>query len=84
MSEERLQMIKYLSFKKQGIGTSPVVQWSGLHFPVQGAQVPSLVRELRSHKPPGQKKKHKKENRSDIVTNSTDFQDGSHKKKKAF
>ena len=30
-------------------GTSLVVQWLRIHLPVQGMQVPSLVRELRSH-----------------------------------
>ena len=40
-------------------GTSLVVQWLRLHFPIQGVQVQSLVGELRSHKPLGQKAKTK-------------------------
>ena len=31
------------------IGTSPMVQWLRLHLPMQGEQVQSLARELRSH-----------------------------------
>ena len=31
------------------IGTSPAVQWLRLRLPMQGVQVRSLVRELRSH-----------------------------------
>ena len=34
-----------------------VVQWLRLCLPMQGVQVPSLVGELRSHMPPGQKTK---------------------------
>ena len=30
-------------------GTSLVVQWLRIHFPMQGTRVRSLVRELRSH-----------------------------------
>ena len=37
-------------------GTSLVVQWLRLHLPMQGVWVQSLVAELRSHMPPGQKK----------------------------
>ena len=48
--------------------TSLVVQWFRLHLPVQGEQVQSLVGELRSHMPQGQKTK--TQNRSNIVTNS--------------
>ena len=47
--------------------TSLVVQWLRLHLPVQGVQVQSLVGELRSHMPQGQKTK--TSNRSNIVTN---------------
>ena len=36
-----------------------MVQWLRLHFPIQGVQVQSLVGELRSHKPLGQKAKTK-------------------------
>ena len=35
-------------------GTSLVVQWLGIHLPVQGMQVQSLVRELRSQHSVGQ------------------------------
>ena len=34
-----------------------VVQWLRTHFPMQGVQVWFLVRELRSHMPPGQNPK---------------------------
>ena len=37
--------------------TSQVGQWLRLRLPVQGVQVPSLVGELRSHMPGGQKTK---------------------------
>ena len=39
--------------KKLKIGTSLVVQWLRSHLPMQGMWVQSLVRELRSHMPPG-------------------------------
>ena len=42
-------------------GTSLVVQWLGLHLPKQGMQVQTLLRELRSHKPHGQKKQNIKQ-----------------------
>ena len=43
-------------------GTSLAVQWLRLHLPMQGVWVQSLVTELRSHMPPGQKpKKHKQQ-----------------------
>ena len=45
-----------------------MVQWLRLHLPVQGIQVQSLVRELRSHMPCGQKIK--TYNRSNVVTHS--------------
>ena len=38
-------------------GTSLVVQWLRLYLPVLGVQIQSLVRELRSHMPHGQKGK---------------------------
>ena len=41
-------------------GTSLVAQWLGLHLPMQGVWVWSLVEELRSHMPHGQKKEKKK------------------------
>ena len=46
-----------------------MVQWLRLCLPMQGALVRSLVRELRSQVPHGQKPK--MENGSNIVTNST-------------
>jgi len=49
-------------------GTVLAVQWLRLCFPVQGAGVQSLVGELKSHTPLGQKTK--TENRSNTVTNS--------------
>ena len=39
------------------LGTSLAVQWLRLHLPMQGVQVGSLVGELRSHMPWGQKTK---------------------------
>ena len=45
-----------------------MVQRLRLYLPVQGEQVPSLVRELRTHVPPP--KPPKTYNRSNIVTNS--------------
>ena len=45
-----------------------MVQWLRLRLPKQGVQVRSLVGELRSHMPRGQKTKTK--NRRNIVTNS--------------
>ena len=45
--------------KKVVCGTFLVVQWLKLHLPVQGAQVQSLVRELRSSMLPGQNIKQK-------------------------
>ena len=38
--------------------TSQAVQWLLLHLPMQGVWVRSLVGELRSHMPCGQKTKH--------------------------
>ena len=35
------------------MGTSLVVQWLRIHFPMQDTQVQSLVGELRSHMPVG-------------------------------
>ena len=45
-----------LSLDKQAlIGTSLAVQWLRLCLPMQGVRVQSLVGELRSHRPRGQK-----------------------------
>ena len=41
--------------RKQTYGTSLVVQWLGLHLPMQGVWVQFLVRELRSQMLHGQK-----------------------------
>ena len=50
------------------IGTSLEVQWLRFNLPVQWVWVRSLVGELRSHMPCGQKTE--TENRNNIVTNS--------------
>ena len=47
-----------LQSQRRPVGTVLVVQWLRLHLPMQGAvEVRSLVRELRSHMPCGQKTK---------------------------
>ena len=54
--------------KLKGIlGTSLVVQWLKLHLLMHGVLVQSLVGDLRSHMPRGQKTKTL--NRSNIFTN---------------
>ena len=35
--------------EEDSMGTSLVVQWSGIHLALQGTRVQSLVEELRSH-----------------------------------
>ena len=47
--------------KSEALGTSLAVQWLRLCSPVQGAQVRSLVGELRTHMPGSQKPKHEME-----------------------
>ena len=47
-------MIKQAT-QKTARGTSLVVQWLGLRLPMQRVQVQSLVGELGSHMPRGQK-----------------------------
>ena len=42
---------------KNTCGDSLVVQWLRLCLPMQGVQVRTLIRELRSHMPYGQKSK---------------------------
>ena len=42
---------------KEREGTSLAVQWLGLHLPMQGVLIQSLVGELRSHMACGQKTK---------------------------
>ena len=55
--------------KLKGIlGTSLVAQWLKLHLPMHGVLVESLVGDLRSLRPRGQKAKTL--NRSNIFTNS--------------
>ena len=44
------------------------VQWLGLLLHLQGAQVPSLVRELRSRKPRGVAEKMKKSKREQMAS----------------
>ena len=57
-----------------------MVQWLRLHLPMRGVWVRSLVRELRSHIPCGQKnQKHKTSN---TVTNSIKILKMVHVKKK--
>ena len=52
----------YISIRiKISRGTSLVVCWLRLHLPMQGAQVCSLVGELRSHMSYGQKTKNIKQ-----------------------
>ena len=66
--------------EREGLGTSLVVQWLRHYLSVQGVWVQSLVRELRFHMT--QRKKPKTCNRSNVVTNSTDFENGLRPKKK--
>ena len=61
-------------------GTFLVVQWLRLHLPMQGVQVQSLVRELRSHMPCNQKTKYKTKQCCNKF--SEDFKNGLHSKKK--
>ena len=51
------EMPSQMSLQKRGRGTSLVVQWLRLHLPAQGVWFQSLFEELKSHMPPGQKKK---------------------------
>ena len=61
-------------------GTSLTVHWLRLCLPMQGVQVGSLVGELGSCMPPGQKTK-KAQNRSSIVANSIKtLKNGPHQK----
>ena len=48
---------RLLLTSKECGGTSLVVQWLRLCLPMQGVQVRTLIRELRSHMPCGQKSK---------------------------
>ena len=50
-----------LSIRKYSIITSLEVRWLAFHLPKQGVWVPSLVGELRSHMPHGQKKQNIKQ-----------------------
>ena len=51
---------KMIVLKHQS-GTSLEVQWLTCRLPMQGVRVQSLVKKLRSHRPDGQKTKHKTE-----------------------
>ena len=61
------------------LGTSLMVQWLRLDLPKQGAWVQSLVREMRSHMPHGQKYKNIKQKQYCNKFNE-DFKNGPHKK----
>ena len=50
-------LVKLVSFKKIGVGTSLVVQWLRVCFPMLWVQVQSLVGKLRFHTPGDQKAK---------------------------
>ena len=59
------------AFAKMGRAGTPLEdQWLRVCLPIEGVPVPSLVGELRSHMSPGQKKKNKTQNRSNLLTNS--------------
>ena len=59
------------AFAKMGRAGTPLEdQWLRVCLPIEGVPVPSLVGEIRSHMSPGQKKKKKTQNRSNLVTNS--------------
>ena len=55
--------IQELEIKMGRQGASHMVQWLRLHLPMQGVQVQSPVRELRTDMPHGQETKHKTETR---------------------
>ena len=61
------------------LGTSLMVQWLRLDLPKQGAWVQSLVREMRSHMPHGQKYQNIKQKQYCNKFNE-DFKNGPHKK----
>ena len=66
--------------KQNGVlkpGTSLAVLWSRLHFPMQAVWVQSLVRELGSHRPQGQKNQHIKQKQYCNKFNK-DFKNGPH------
>ena len=51
-----LAIVKYIPFpEKTLLGTSLMIQWLRICLPMQGTWVWSLVRELRSHMPQGNK-----------------------------
>ena len=64
----------------QNIGTSLVVQWLKLSFPVQEVWVQSLLGELRSHMPCGQKTKTEQKQYGEKF--NKDFKNGPRQKKK--
>ena len=55
---------------KAMFGTSLAVQWLGLLLPLQRAQVPSLVRELRSHLLHSSGNRKKRKRKSHILVNA--------------
>ena len=61
-------------------GTSLAVQWLRLRLPMQGVQVQSLDRELRSHMPHHQKTKNIRQKQYCNKFNK-DFKNGPHQKK---
>ena len=70
---------KYLLKCKQ-VGTSLVVQWLRLCLPMQGMRVRSLVGELGSHVPWGQKNQNIKKQKQCCNKLNKDFRDGPQKK----
>ena len=66
--------------KLKGIlGTSLVAQWLKLHLPMHGVLVQSLVGDLRSHRPRGQKSQNIKQEQYFYEFNT--LKNGPHKKK---
>ena len=68
LTEPWVMCVNFTITKSMYVGTSLMVQWLRFHPPMQGVQVQSLVRKLRSHMPWDQKTK--TWNRSNIVRNS--------------
>ena len=62
------------------LGTSLTVQWLGLCLPMQGLRVRSLVGELGSHMPRGQKTKQNIEEKQYCNRFNKDFKNGPHQK----
>ena len=74
---------RILRSKSKGARTSLAIQRLRFYLPVQGVRVWSLVRELRSHMPPGQKKKKKPNRKQKQHCNKFNkyFKSGPHQKK---